>query len=72
MDKSGSGNWKVYIIESEAGWGDKADEEKSFETEAEAKNFVTEYNSKNNLPEVPDWYMYAQDPVFYDKNGKLE
>ena len=68
MDKTGKGNWKVYIIESESGWGQRIDEEKSFATETEAKKFVIKYNSKNDLPEVPDWYMYAQDPVFFDKS----
>jgi hypothetical protein len=51
---------KVLIIESERGWGQRIDERKEFPTYEEAKAFVTEYNSHNNLPEVPDWYMYAE------------
>lgn len=51
----------VHIIESEAGWGQKLDEVKEFDTEAEAKSFVKGYNEKyNNLPVTPSWYMVAQ------------
>lgn len=49
----------VDIIESERGWGAKVDETKEFDTWEQADKFVTEYNAKNDLPEVPDWYMYA-------------
>lgn len=52
---------KVYIIESEAGWGQKIDETLEFETKSEAEKFVKEYNEKyNNSPTIPDWYMYAR------------
>lgn len=51
---------KVYIIESEAGWGQKVDEVKEFPSVEEAEAFCREYNSKNNLPTTPDWYMYAR------------
>jgi hypothetical protein len=53
-------NVKVYIIESERGWGQKVDEVKEFPTREEAEKFVREYNSQNTEPTVPDWYMYAQ------------
>jgi hypothetical protein len=56
--------WCVDIVESERGWGSKVDGTRDFETEDEANEFVKEYNSKNNLPQVPDWYMYACKPVF--------
>jgi len=51
---------RVQIIESERGWGQKVDEVKYFDTYEEAEAFVNDYNKENNLPYVPDWYMYAQ------------
>lgn len=54
--------WKVYIIESERGWGQRVDEVKRFESLDEANRFVKEFNAENNLPNVPDWYMYAMTP----------
>lgn len=51
--------YRVDIIESERGWGQKIDETKYFDNEAEAREFVKQYNSKNNLDYVPDWYMRA-------------
>jgi hypothetical protein len=51
---------KVYIIESERGWGQKVDEVKEFDSEEAADKFCKEYNEKyNNQEKVPDWYMYA-------------
>jgi hypothetical protein len=65
--------FKVYIMESERGWGQRVDEVKIFDSStydgdsdkalAEAKKFVKEFNADNNLPDVPDWYMYATEPV---------
>ena len=55
--------WKVTIIESEAGWGQRIDEIKEFDTGREAKDFVTEFNAENDKDKVPAWYMYAQEPV---------
>ena len=53
---------KVYIIESERGWGQKIDEVKEFATSEEAEKYCREYNRKYNPPkaETPDWYMYAR------------
>lgn len=51
--------FKVVIIESERGWGQKIDETIYFDNEAEARNFVIEYNKRNTATVVPDWYMYA-------------
>lgn len=55
---------KVYIIESESGWGAKVDEEKEFETREEAIQFCKDYNDKHNPANehdtTPDWYMYAR------------
>lgn len=50
----------VQIIESEAGWGQRVDETKVFTSTAKAEAFVKRYNARNNLPQVPSWYMYAQ------------
>lgn len=55
--------WKVAIIESERGYGQKINEVKEFETYEEAEEFVKEFNAKNDLDYVPDWYMVAMDPV---------
>ena len=54
--------WKVVIIESERGWGQKVDEVKYFDDEEEAKQFVRTFNSQNTAGQVPDWYMYAESP----------
>lgn len=59
--------WKVVIIESERGWGQRVDEVKEFETKAEADAFVKEFNSENTAPTAPDWYMQAQEP--YEAGG---
>lgn len=59
--------WKVDLIESERGWGQKVDEVKTFDTYEAAEKFRDEFNQKNKddwerTREVPDWYMYATDP----------
>jgi hypothetical protein len=52
--------YRVDIIESERGWGQKIDETKYFDNELEAKAFVQRYNDTyNTAREVPDWYMRA-------------
>lgn len=55
--------WRVDVIESERGWGQKIDSTKFFKTESEAVKWVKEYNAENNLPYVPNWYMYATTPL---------
>lgn len=55
--------WQVLIIESERGWGQRIDETRTFEDYDEAVAFVKKYNAHNNLDKVPDWYMYAKEPV---------
>ena len=53
--------FKVVIIESERGWGQKIDEVKYFDNETEARQFVTNYNNEYNPPgPAPDWYMMAK------------
>lgn len=58
--------WRVTIREYERGWGNRIDEQKLFDRMIDADNFVKEFNSKNNLDEVPDWYMVAEEPVFVE------
>ena len=53
-------NFRVVIIESERGWGQKVDEVRYFDNLAEAEAFVKKFNAGNNLGVVPDWYMYAE------------
>lgn len=64
IDVIGSGPWRVTVIESERGWGQKVDEYRRFHTQEEAAAWAEKFNSKNNLPEVPDWYMRATDPQY--------
>lgn len=51
---------KVYIIESERGWGQRVDEVMEFDDRLEAEKFVAQYNAANDKPYVPDWYMFAR------------
>ena len=55
--------WEVDIIESERGWGSKVDETKYFTDKQSATEFVVKYNAKNDQTYVPDWYMYAENPI---------
>lgn len=53
--------YRVDMIESERGWGQKLDETIYFDNEAEARKFAIDYNLKhNNLDYVPDWYIRAE------------
>lgn len=53
--------FRVLIIESERGWGQRVDEIKEFKTLIAARKFVKEYNEEyNNKSNVPDWYMIAK------------
>ena len=52
--------YRVDIIESERGWGQKIDETIYFDNESEAKEFVKTYNSKTPPGPAPDWYMQAE------------
>ena len=54
---------RVDIIESERGWGQKIEEVKYFDSITEAAKFVESFNAENDSDEVPDWYMYAKDPI---------
>lgn len=52
--------YRVNLIESERGWGQRLDEVLYFETSTLAEQYVAEFNSKNTATVVPDWYMYAE------------
>jgi hypothetical protein len=58
--RQSTGKFRVAIIESEAGWGQRADEVRRFRTYEAADKFVKEFNSHNTSPTVPSWYMVAQ------------
>ena len=55
--------YRVDLIESERGWGQKVEEVKFFDNQKDATTFVNEFNSHNKADIVPDWYMYATRPV---------
>jgi hypothetical protein len=51
--------YRVDIIESERGWGQKLDETLYFDNEEEAREYVRAFNARNTETTVPDWYMRA-------------
>lgn len=51
--------FKVEVIESERGWGQRLDEVKYFDNRDEALSFVRTFNAQNTATVIPDWYMYA-------------
>ena len=55
--------YRVDLIESERGWGQRVDDQKYFDSIEEAEEYAATFNSQNNLNYVPDWYMYAANPV---------
>lgn len=52
--------FKVNVIESERGWGQKIDEVREFDTYEEAEKFIKDTNSENTLEKVPDVYWRAE------------
>jgi hypothetical protein len=55
--------WRINIIESERGWGQKINETLYFDTEEEALEYQKKYNSRNTSLTTPEWYIYADSPV---------
>lgn len=55
--------YRVDIIESERGYGQKLLESKYFKTYDLASEYINKFNSKNTESKVPDWYMYATGPI---------
>ena len=52
--------YRVVMIESEAGWGQRVDDVLDFDTETEARTYETNYNAKYNPPgPTPAWYIVA-------------
>lgn len=51
--------YRVDIIESERGWGQRVDETLYFDNEAEAREYCRQFNSRNTEAVAPDWYMRA-------------
>lgn len=54
--------YKVVVIESERGWGQKVDDVRYFREKEAADDFVKRHNAENNLPYVPDIYWRAETP----------
>jgi hypothetical protein len=52
--------YRVDIIESERGWGQKVDETIYFDNEAEARKYCEDFNARNTEVVAPDWYMRAE------------
>lgn len=55
--------FRVTVIESERGWGQKVDEVREFDTYNKAANFRDKINAQNTSPTAPDIYWQASDPV---------
>jgi len=51
--------YRVDIIESERGWGQRVDETLYFDNEAEAREYCRQFNARNTAAVAPDWYMRA-------------
>ncbi len=52
---------RVLMIESEAGWGQRVDEIKTFPSRAKAVAFAEAYNRRHNTaPTAPSWYVKAE------------
>jgi len=55
--------YRVDVIESERGWGQKIDDRTYFDTFEEAKAYQKKVNSANTAETAPDIYWRAEDPV---------
>lgn len=56
--------WKVTIIESERGWGQRVYSIENFDTYEKAKKYQINFNKQITELVTPDWYMVARDPIF--------
>ena len=59
---AGSIYYRIFIVESERGWGQDYWSE-DYPTFEAAKKRIVEINSKNTSRTAPDWYMQAEDRV---------
>ena len=58
--------YRVTLWESERGWGRRVFMDIDFEDLAAAQAKAREVNAENNLPQVPDYYVFADAPVLVD------
>lgn len=58
--------YRVDTFESERGWGRSLLDSVDFRSKQEAMDYAKSINSKNNLPYVPDYYIFATDPYLVD------
>ena len=56
--------FKVVLIESERGWGQRVDDVIYFNNIDRADEYIKDFNKDNTLDVAPDWYMVAQGPEF--------
>lgn len=54
--------YRVFLMESESGWGQRVDETKYFDELTDAEEYVKDFNSRNTAKVTPSWYMYATAP----------
>jgi hypothetical protein len=52
--------YKVVIIESERGWGQKVIDTLYFDNESEARTYCREHNMKLPEDHVPEYYIMAR------------
>lgn len=55
--------YKVEVIESERGWGQKVDDTYYYATKEQADAKVKSVNAENTLPSAPDVYWRANAPT---------
>jgi hypothetical protein len=52
--------YRVDIIESERGYGQKLEDTLYFDNDLEAKAYCKTFNASNTDAFIPDWYMVAE------------
>lgn len=62
--------YRVVVIESEKGWGQKVDEVRDFKTLEEAEAFRKIIHSANTADAAPDIYWRAEEPRLVDLDAK--
>lgn len=58
--------YRVTLWEMERGWGRSHFMDRDFDTLEAARDYQRKENARNDLPSVPDHYIYAEDPVLVD------
>ena len=54
--------YRVYLMESERGWGQERWTE-DYDTYEEALQRIQSVNAENTAPVAPDWYMCAEEKI---------